>query len=349
MTPEEKVKNKVLDLGADFVGISSPSRYDGAPDFSDPKNLLPNYQSVIVFGIAMNRGALEAWFSKKSRRPLILQDKLATSELDRMSLYLSRLLERDGHKSLFISQNGQYNAMRGRPDFSHKHAAMAAGLGRLGLSSNFVHKAYGAAVHIASVITEAKLMPDPMLTDEENPCHECKSCLQICPEQSMHPEKKSYFYMEGKEYSHQKLNGLGCAWGCAGLSGHRYKIGNREVGTWSYNDIRRPEDPGEFYTRFLKADKNERHPKEQAEMILCGGTEYCGNCVKICIGSKKATTALFKTHLNAGLAPIPEDPTLILNVTSANAKLEKFSVPKEEIEALIKGTRIKEEKIQTLS
>jgi len=348
MTPEEKVKNKTLELGADFVGISSRSRYDAAPDFSNPKNLLSDYQSVIVFGIAMNRGALDAWFSKKSRRPLILQDKLATQELDHISLFLSRWLERDGNKSLFISQNGQYNGMRGRPDFSHKHAAMAAGLGRLGLSSNFVHKEFGAAVHITSVITEAKLEPDPMLTDEENPCHECKSCLQICPEQAMLPEKKAYFHMEDKEYSHQKLDGLRCAWGCSGLSGHHYKIGNREVGTWAYNDIPMPTNPGEFYTKFLKADRYQRHPKEQAEIIMCNGTEFCGNCVKICIGPKKETTALFKTHLNSGLAPIPSDPTLILNVTSANAKLQKYNVPKEEIEALIKGTRIKDENIKTL-
>ena len=75
---------------------------------------------------------------------------------------------------------------------------------------------------------------------------------------------------------------------------------------------------------------------------MCSGTEYCGNCVKICVGTKKATTALFKTHLNAGLAPIPKDPTLILNVTSANAKLEKYQVPKEEIEALVKGTRMQD-------
>ena len=114
------------------------------------------------------------------------------------------------------------------------------------------------------------------------------------------------------------------------------------MGTWSYNDIPRPTEPGEFYGKFLKGDRSQRHPKEQAEILMCSGTEYCGNCVKICVGTKKATTALFKTHLNAGLAPIPKDPTLILNVTSANAKLEKYQVPKEEIEALVKGTRMQD-------
>ena len=124
MSLEENIKERVMDLGADFVGIASHSRFEGAPEFSDPQTLLPNYRSVIAFGIAMNRGALEAWFSKRSRRPLVLQDGLATQELDRISLHLSRWLERQGYKTVFVSQNGYYNVMRGRPDFSHKHAAL---------------------------------------------------------------------------------------------------------------------------------------------------------------------------------------------------------------------------------
>jgi len=337
MTIEEKIKNSVLDLGADFVGIASKSRFDGAPGFSDPEKLLPNFRSVIAFGIAMNRGALEAWFSKNSRRPLILQDRLATGELDRISLHLSRILEREGYKSVFVSQNGYYNVMRGRPDFSHKHAAMAAGLGRLGLSSNFVHTRYGASVHISSVITEAELSPDPMVSDEDNPCNGCKTCLEICPEQAMNREDQVSFTMEGKEYFHQKLDGLCCAWGCAGLSGHHYQIGNRTVGTWSYNDLPRPVDMREFYNKFLEADKSLRHPKEQVEMVLTNGTEYCGNCHKICVGTKEDTAALFKLHLNSGVANIPDDPSLILNLMTANNKLEKYRIPAEEIKALLRN------------
>lgn len=335
MSLEQEIKDRAMDLGADFVGIAPNTRFDGAPPFSDPKNLLPEFRSVIAFGIAMNRGALEAWFSKKNRRPLVLQDQLATEELDRISHQLSRWLERQGHKSVFISQNGYYNVMRGRPDFSHKHAAMAAGLGRLGLSSNFVHNQYGASVHLASVITEAELKPDPMVSDEANPCHGCKTCLKICPEQAMNREVQVSFIMEGKEYTHQKLEGLRCAWGCAGLSGHHYQIGDRTVGTWAYNDLTRPTDRREFFGKFLEADRLLRHPKEMAEMVLTNGTEYCGNCLKICIGPKKDTAALFKLHLNSGVVDIPDDPSISLNLISANAKLEKYRVPVEEVMAIV--------------
>ena len=335
MSFEEELKERVLDLGADFVGIASQSRFDRAPDFSDPKTLLPGFRSVVAFGIAMNRGSLEAWFSKRSRRPQVLSDQLATEELDRISLQLSRWLERKGHKTVFVSQNGYYNLITGRPDFSHKHAAVAAGLGRLGLSSNFVHTRHGAAVHISSVLTEAELRPDPLIGDEDNPCHRCKTCLEICPEQAMSRDQEVSFVMEGQEFFHQRLDGLRCAWGCAGLSGHHYKIGKRTVGTWAYNDLPRPTGLVEFFGKLLEADRFLRHPKELAEMVLTNGTEYCGNCAKICVGSKEETTALFKMYLNSGPVKIPDDPSLVLNLITENQKLEKYRIPEEEIKGLI--------------
>ena len=337
MSLEQRIKDRVMDLGADFVGIAPASRFEEAPHFSDPKRLLPNFHSVIAFGIAMNRGSLDAWFSKRNRRPQVLQDRLATEEIDRISLHISRWLEKQGHKTAFVSQNGYYNVMRGRPDFSHKHAAVASGLGMLGLSSNFVSAQFGASVHLASVISEAELSPDPLLGDDENPCHGCKNCLQICPEQAMNREVQTSFKMEGREFFHQKLDGLRCAWGCAGLSGHQYKIGDRTVGTWAYNDLSRPTDRSQFYNKFLESDRYLRHPKELAEMVLTNGTEYCGNCLKICVGSKEDNAALFKLHLNSGVAEIPDDPSLVLNLMTANARLEKYHVPEEEIKAMIRG------------
>ena len=152
----------------------------------------------------------------------------------------------------------------------------------------------------------------------------------------MRPDAKTSFIMEGKTYAHQKLDPLRCAWGCAGLSGHQYSIGNRTVGTWAYNNLPRPDNIYEFSKKFIEADRSLRNPKEIAEIVICKGTEYCGNCVKICVGSKKDTAALFKLHLNSGTAEIPDDPTLILNTMSANENLNKYHVDPSEINALIK-------------
>ena len=337
MSFEEEVKSKVLDLGADFVGIAPRSRFENAPEFSDPKRLLPKFQSVIAFGIPISRGALEAWFSKTSRRPLVRQDQLTLDEIDKISLHLSGWLEKRGFKSVFISQNGYYNIFKGRPDFSHKHAAVAAGLGRLGTSSLFVQNKYGASVHIASVITEAELVPDPLVSDEDDPCNRCNMCVDICPVQAVNLERTRSFIMEGKEYTHQWVDKLRCGWGCAGYCGHEYKIGNRTVGTWAYNELPIPEDKNVFSRKFVEANQMLRHPMEIAEMVITNGTQYCGNCQKICLGNKKDTAALFKIHMNSGLAEIPKEPTMLLQVEKANLALEKYQVSLEEVEALVKS------------
>jgi hypothetical protein len=91
----------------------------------------------------------------------------------------------------------------------------------------------------------------------------------------------------------------------------------------------------EFFGKLLEADRFLRHPKELAEMVLTNGTEYCGNCAKICVGSKEETTALFKMYLNSGPVKIPDDPSLVLNLITENQKLEKYRIPEEEIKALI--------------
>lgn len=333
MSIEDQVKSRVLELGADFVGIASRSRFDNAPEWSDPRNLMPGFRSVIAFGIAMNLGTLEAWFSKATRRPQVLADKWATQEIERISLTLTRWLERQGHKSLFIAQNGHYHTYRGRPDFSHRHAAVAAGLGKPGLSANFVHTQFGAAVHLCSVITEAELSPDPLVGDEFDPCLDCSDCLDICPVRAISRERTKSFTMDGREYSHLWVNKLVCAWGCGGYFGHRYKIGGRTVGTWAYNSLpipaRRTDGPYRFSEEFVKANRTVRHPMELAEMVIDQGTEYCGNCQKVCAGTPDDRRALMKLHMESGTVPIPEDPTMFLNLKAANNNLKDYPIPGE--------------------
>lgn len=334
MSIEEKVKDLTLELGADFVGIASRSGFDNAPEFSHPKKLLPNFLSVIAFGIAMDLGALEAWFSKRNRRPQVLSDRWALHQVEQISSRLSHWLERQGFKSVFVAQNAYYNFYRGEPDFSHKHAAMAAGLGRLGLSSIFVHHQFGGAVHICSVITEAELAPDPMVSDEFNPCLDCGICIDICPTRAIARGKTMSFIIEGQEYSHQLVNKPVCVWGCAGFAGHQYKMNGKAVGTWSYNDIPvpytgLPAADNRIQYNLSEANRFQRHPMEVAEILLTPphltkGTAFCGNCQKICVGTLEGRRALLGLHLNSGLAKIPEDPTLLNYLKTVNAELEPY-------------------------
>ena len=320
-------KKKTIELGADFVGIASPNRFDGAPPHADPARIMPNYQAVISFGIAMSSGCLQAWFSKKSRRPQDDFDHRATEMLDDISFGLTRYLEREGFASCYIKQNGSYNFYNGfKPDFSHKHAAMAAGLGALGTSSLFVHSTFGAAVHLGSIITEAPLDPDPLLDiEEQNPCDECNYCLQICPVQAISSDEEETFIMAGKEYSHHKHDLMRCLIGCDGLDGHEYKIGKKTVGTWSYNN-RVVSYPDEVLDLISLTPQEQRHPMELAERIMDPHLQYCGNCHKVCVGDRKRKDALFRLHIQSGLVDIPNDPTMIAHLEDVNSALLPYDI-----------------------
>ena len=64
------------------------------------------------------------------------------------------------------------------PNFSHRCAAVAAGLGRVGWSGNIITEGYGARVLFGSIITDAELTPDNPL--KNNPCIGCKICEKSC-------------------------------------------------------------------------------------------------------------------------------------------------------------------------
>jgi epoxyqueuosine reductase len=321
------IKARALTLGADFVGIASPARFDGAPPHADPARIMPDYRAVISFGIAMSYGCLQAWFSKRSRRPQDDFDRRATEMLDDISFGLTRFVERKGFASCYIKQNESYNFYNGfKPDFSHKHAAMAAALGVIGKSSLFVHSKFGAAVHLGSMITEAPLEPDSMVdAHEEDPCDDCGYCVQICPVQAIRSDEEQAFVMAGKQYTHHKHDMLRCMVGCDGLDGHEYQIGKKTAGTWSYNsrDVSYPD--GAFEILGL-TQQELRHPMELAERIIDPDLQYCGNCQKVCVKDRARKDVLFRIHIESGLVEIPKDPTMIAHLEDANQELVPYDI-----------------------
>lgn len=325
----EHIKKQTIEFDADFVGVSNRQRFADAPPNANPGNIMPDYQSVISFGLVMSIGCLEAWFSKRSRRPQDDYDMRATDYLDDISFSLTRLLESEGYPSCYIKQNEYYNYYNEfKPDFSHKHAAVAAGLGIIGLSSLLVHPRYGAAVHISSVITKAPMEADPMLdATDDNPCDNCGYCVQICPVKAIDPEKTIGFTIDGKEYNHTKHNKIKCMYGCSGYTGHEYQIGNKKVGTWSFNH--RPVSNAEEIIKNMHESDNEvRHPMELAERVIDPELQFCGNCHKICVGDRKQKYTLFKMHLNSGMVEIPDDPTRLLKLRDKNYQVMPFDFKK---------------------
>jgi len=175
-----EVKELLRDLGVDLCGIAPIDRFDSAPEGFHPTDVLPACKSVIVFAKKFPVGVLRS----NTTVPYTIVRNTLSSELDLLSVQVCALLEGRGIVALptgTISHN-QYDPKtdRFRSIVSAKHAAVAAGLGRIGKNSLLITPEYGNMVWLNAVLTEADLEPDEALTG--SPCAEhCSICIEACP------------------------------------------------------------------------------------------------------------------------------------------------------------------------
>jgi len=271
------VKEKALALGAHLVGIAPLERMDGAPPELSPRRLFPEAKFLISMAYRINRGIQQLHLRGTSPMPFSrfagLQPKV---RLDEMALDLANFLEDMGYISLPIPANQYFKQETGMGEVSHKHAAMAAGLGRLGRGGFLVTPQYGGAVQLITVLTTAPLLPDPML--QEDLCLGCpQPCVSICPVKAIPRDRDRVMVMDGKEYRYGWLSYLRCQWGCGGMiMGDRF---------YALSDLPMPvieeeDDAQKVRVEFLLAGEK-RFPWDRAYR---GAFTYnaCSKCYVVC-------------------------------------------------------------------
>ena len=70
---------------------------------------------------------------------------------------------------------------KGFAPFSHRHAAVAAGLGEFGLNNLLLTPRYGPRQRLVSIITTAPLEPDPIIEKPICLGEKCSLCIKRCP------------------------------------------------------------------------------------------------------------------------------------------------------------------------
>ncbi len=124
------------------------------------------------------------------------------------------------------------------PNFSHRCAAVASGLGRIGFSGNVITERFGARILLNSIITDAKLKSDKIL--EKHPCFNCKICEKSCQGGLFSKEETQKINIAGIEETIAKRNSYAyCIAICSGMVGqNKFK----EWSIWSpfrFDDIER--------------------------------------------------------------------------------------------------------------
>ncbi len=324
---ETRLKALALSLGADLVGVTTRDLLADGPPSADPRYLLPSANSVISFALALDRGMVQDFISKKTWRPHCDNRKTIAQMLYTIGDTLAEQLRSEGYEAVNVDLNNNYRPEKDAadvtemiefyPDFSHRYAALASGVGRLGWSGNLLTKEYGARVELGSVLTSATLTPDTPIPDEEHPCDRCKMCSLVCPVEMIKPKASVQVTVAGVTETISRKRPNTCCWiGCTGYEGLA------PSGTWSNWSPYRlgrplPEDKQELDSLCISLQKAD--PQMQAadssfndyrQAVFDPDWFYytvCGFCRSVCSPGRKERLANRKLIVNSGTAALMLD------------------------------------------
>ncbi len=190
--------------GASLMGVAPVERFEGAPRGHHPQDFIPRARSVVVFGLGL-LPALVNWqnlmidsevYTDETVRKTVAQEYLYVNGgyeipndlLESLALRAAMRLQGAGHRSIFFPvtyglkfRKLSFVTKEPFAPFSHRHAAVRAGLGEFGLNNLVVTPQFGPRCRFISVITEAELTPSPLQREKVCLGASCSLCLQACP------------------------------------------------------------------------------------------------------------------------------------------------------------------------
>jgi epoxyqueuosine reductase len=225
---ENLLKTIARESGAALVGIASKERLYDSPPSANPDYLLPSTQSIISFAVTLDKKTIRDFMGKKDWTSHCEERKQLARSLYTIGDRLVDFLKDNGFDALTVDINNNYRPEPGAgnitemtefiPEFSHRYGAVASGIGRLGWSGNLLTHEYNALVELGTVLTSAKLKPDPLL--EDNPCDRCKLCTAVCPVEMIGKKKLITVRVAGIDEEIAEKRPNTCCWiGCTGYHG----------------------------------------------------------------------------------------------------------------------------------
>ena len=251
------LKKELVDLavsmGAIGVRVASKEMLEGPPS-ADPSRVLDGARSVVAYAVPLGTDFIPDYLGKVTRRVFaqIMYDQYRL--IGAIGDALVQRLEEAGYRGASPSPNGAYNTKESRPgfmvpDFSHRYAAVASGLGTFGWSGNVMIEGHWSTVFLGSVVTNAELPVDAPL--EEGICDGCRICARVCPLEFIKMKESQRLTLGGREYTYNAKGNHGrCGLACGGLSG------DTRNGIWSsWATIRYgyPEGDDKIAAHFMRA------------------------------------------------------------------------------------------------
>lgn len=285
----EELRALAVREGADQIGVGSVELLTDVEPGTSPTEYLPGARCVVSIAVHIPHGVCDVWGepgeSGHSAGPYLLYGYGITSwEASRISMLVARHLELSGYRSICFQPAWSSSYYRSyhrreegvlRQDFAHQQAAVAAGLGELGLTGLCLTPEFGARQRFGSVVTDAPLVMDRPY-DGRRLClpDRCsRHCVEVCPTRALGEKAPDQVRVGERAFEVARLDGIRCQYGLQGLV----------AGTGSRTHVDVPAGPGVWSE--LTSAKESRHPVDllllsHSEGALVGN--FCERCLHQC-------------------------------------------------------------------
>lgn len=175
------------ECGADDAGVVALDRAELDGDRAHVLSAFPRARTLLSLVVRMNvENVRTPWRSIANK-----EFHTAIGQTDHVAARIVRALSDRGIGAINPSA-GFPMEMNQFPDgrmwvVSHKLAAVAAGLGQIGIHRNLIHPQFGNFVLLGTVILDADV-GEPSSPIDYNPCFECKLCVAACPVGAIKPD-----------------------------------------------------------------------------------------------------------------------------------------------------------------
>ncbi len=230
-----EVKKVAKQYGAALVGVAPIERYDifeKAPKGADPRDFVPGAKAVISIAMPVLNPVTDAPAFLIDKETEMIPDvvKYQYMEmfynrmghvvhdvmLEHIGQLVGQYLLSKGYQAMTFPTTGLHPNVEGMTDkeiweghskfgytygpFSHRHAATRAGLGEFGYNNIVLTKEFGPRQRFNSIVTDAELVGDPLITEPiclRDKCNLCiKACIVNCITMRDDPDVKDYRSVE---------------------------------------------------------------------------------------------------------------------------------------------------------
>ncbi len=165
---KDEIKNLLINMGVGDVG------------FCKDETAHPTLNNLISIVVPLSKAVVDE-IDNAPTHSYFHHYRTVNAFIDSALLRVGRMLEEKGYLYIPIpaSQSVNLNGNDYCGRYSHKKAARLCGMGVIGKNSLFIHKTFGPAVRLGTLLTNCDFGENPILF--ENFCENCNACVKACP------------------------------------------------------------------------------------------------------------------------------------------------------------------------